>query len=215
MWETLRAPAPAVDPVGEGEGEGAEGEGAKVEAPAEAPASADAQSPEGVTPEGWPLGTVPEPAPKITPDELAEFVFEMNDWLVEWMEVWDGDEVAFPDERGRFHSRKVDFGSPHASATGVYIEGLIDAYEMAKTLGDTKRKKRYALALSRGIRSVMQLQFVDDIDMYYVRDRDQTKGGLRTTVMRNEVRVDNVQHVLMGVIKVLDRFSPEEFNTEG
>jgi hypothetical protein len=60
----------------------------------------------------------------------------------------------------------------------------------------------------------MQLQYVDDIDMYYVTDRERTKGGLRTTVLRNEIRVDNVQHVLMGVLKVLERFEPHEFATD-
>jgi hypothetical protein len=136
----------------------------------------------------------------------------MNDWLIEHMEVWE--ESAFDDEKGRFHSRKTDFGSPHASATGVYIEGMIDAYEIAKQTGDKARQARYALALSRAIRSVMQLQFVDDVDMYYVTDRVQTKGGLRTTVIRPEIRVDNVQHVLMGMLKVIDRFEPGEYKTD-
>src|SRR5690606_10034549 len=131
---------------------------------------------------------------------------------IENMEVWE--ESAYDDEKGRFHSREKDYGVPHASATGVYIEGLIDAYEMAKRLGDEKRQARYALSLSRGIRSVMQLQFVDDVDMYYVTDRERTRGGLRTDTIRPEVRVDNVQHVLMGVLKVLDRFEPGEFKTD-
>ena len=164
------------------------------------------------TPEGWPVGTTPATPVALKPEELASFVFDMNDWLIENMEVWE--ESAFDDEKGRFHSRKTDFGSPHASATGVYIEGMIDAYEIAKRTGDKPRQARYALALSRAIRSVMQLQFVDDVDMYYVTDRVQTKGGLRTTVIRPEVRVDNVQHVLMGMLKVIERFEPGEYKTD-
>lgn len=165
-----------------------------------------------ITPEGWPLGTAPANPVELRPEQLQEFVFDMNDWLIENMEVWDNS--AFDDEKGRFHSREKNYGVPHASATGVYIEGLIDAYEMAKRLGDKKRQARYALALSRGIRSVMQLQFVDDVDMYYVTDRQRTKGGLRTDTIRPEVRVDNVQHVLMGVLKVLERFEPGEYKTD-
>ncbi|MFO7561684.1 MAG: hypothetical protein R6X02_03485 [Enhygromyxa sp.] len=164
------------------------------------------------TPEGWPLGTVPEAPVELRPEELVEFVFEMNDWLIENMEVWDNS--AFDDEKGRFFSREKNYGVPHASATGVYIEGLIDAYEIAKRTGDKRRQARYALSLSRGIRSVMQLQFVDDVDMYYVSDRERTRGGLRTDMIRPEVRVDNVQHVLMGVLKVLDRFEDGEFKTD-
>jgi hypothetical protein len=165
-----------------------------------------------LTPEGWPLGTVPSEIVELKPEDLVAYTFEMNDWLIDKMEMWE--ESAYDDEKGQFYSRKTDYGSPHASATGVYLEGLIDAYEMAKRTGDQRRQARYAMSLSRGIRSVMQLQFVDDIDMYYVTDRERTKGGLRTTTVRPEVRVDNVQHVLMGVLKVLDRFEPGEFKTD-
>jgi hypothetical protein len=200
VWEVLRgeAPAPTVPtpPVDGGQPPTPEGE---------PPAPT-------VTPEGWPIGTTPATPVELRPEELEEFVFDMNDWLIEKMEVWE--ESQFDDEKGRFHSREKDYGVPHASATGVYIEGLIDAYEMAKRIGDKKRQARYALSLSRGIRSVMQLQFVDDIDMFYVTDRVQTKGGLRTDTVRPEVRVDNVQHVLMGVLKVLDRFEPGEYKTD-
>ncbi|PRQ04029.1 hypothetical protein ENSA5_11520 [Enhygromyxa salina] len=203
LWEALRDPPPAdAGPEGEGETPAAEGDSA----------AGEAESGPQLTPEGWPVGTTPATPVEITEQELVDFVFEMNDWLIENMEVWE--ESAFDDEKGRFYSRKKDYGSPHASATGVYIEGIIDAYAMAKAVGDRKREDRYRKALSRAIRSVMQIQYVDDIDMYYVTDRQRTKGGLRTTVLRNEIRVDNVQHVLMGVLKVLDRFEPEDFKTD-
>jgi len=195
VWEVLRGDVPAVEP-----------------ATSPDPGTDAEPAPSDLTPEGWPIGAVPEVPAPIQADELAAFVFDMNDWLVTHMAVWE--DSAFDDEKGRFYSRTTDYGSPHASATGVYIEGLIDAYEIAKRTGDTARQARYAKALARGIRSVMQLQYVDDIDMYYVTDRERTKGGLRTTVLRNEIRVDNVQHVLMGVIKVLDRFEPHEFATD-
>jgi hypothetical protein len=219
VWEALReqaaAPADAVAPV--------EGEGTPPKTPPDAETPPDAKNPDASvaeapppapthTPEGWPIGTTPETPVQIEQQELVDFVFEMNDWLIANMEVWE--ESAFDDEKGQYHSRERDYGAPHASATGVYIEGIIDAYAIAKAVGDTAREERYRLSLSRAIRSVMQLQFVDDIDMFYVTDRVRTKGGLRTTVIRNEVRVDNVQHVLMGLIKLLDRFAANDYRTD-
>lgn len=204
LWETLREPAPATV--------------APPEAPPETPATPDAPPAEQAppapthTPEGWPIGTTPATPVQIEQQELVDFVFDMNDWLIEKMEVWE--ESAFDDEKGEFYSRKHNYGGAHASATGVYIEGIIDAYAIAKAVGDTAREERYRLSLSRAIRSVMQLQFVDDIDMFYVTDRVRTKGGLRTTMMRNEVRVDNVQHVLMGLLKLLDRFDANDYRTD-
>ena len=57
----------------------------------------------------------------------------------------------------------------------------------------------------------MQLQFVDSIDMFYVTDPSRVCGALRTTVYNNEIRVDNVQHVLMAVLKTLVAFEPRDF----
>ena len=47
--------------------------------------------------------------------------------------------------------------------------------------------------------------------MFYVSKRDALRGGVRNTVYDNVVRVDNVQHNLMAVFKVLDRFTDDDF----
>lgn len=142
--------------------------------------------------------------------ELAEFIFEMNDWLVE-LQQWDG--APHPDMEGRFYARGGHFGPPHASATGVYMEGLIDAFALARRVGDSVRAERYRLALVRGLRSQLQLQFADEVDMFYVGvdQRPYVEGGVRTTVYDNRVRCDNVQHPLMALLMVLERFEAADF----
>lgn len=133
--------------------------------------------------------------------DLAEWIFEMNDWL---LRMQARPEVAYPDTRGRFHDpRNPGFGPPHASSTGVYLEGLVDAWALAVELGDTSRAARYRAAIIEGLRSAMQLQFRDDPSMWYVTDRERVRGGLRTTVYNNVIRVDNVQHTLLAVQKIL------------
>jgi hypothetical protein len=146
-------------------------------------------------------------------EELAKFIFEMNDWLVEQMQQWEG-EVEYPDALGRFHNPEKRYGPPHASSTGVYLEGLIDAFKLARALGDTERQERYRVSIVRGLRSVMQLQYVDDIDMYYIaeKDRPYVLGGVRTTVYNNIIRCDNVQHNLMGILKILREFEASDFS---
>jgi hypothetical protein len=143
-------------------------------------------------------------------DELRDWVFEMNDWLVDVMQ--SDSRVAYDDTIGRFYAPTRNFGRPHASSTGVYIEGLIDAFSMARSIGDTKHQEKYRKAIVYGLRSTMQLQFQDDIDMFYVSNRRRLRGGIRTTVYDNAIRVDNVQHVLMGVQKVLREFKKEDFH---
>ncbi len=148
---------------------------------------------------------------RITQDaELVDFVFEMSDWLIEVMQQWDG--VAYPDMQGRFHSPvRTDFGPPHASSTGVYMEGLIDAFEMARALGREERVVRYRRALLRALRSARQLTFLDARDMFYIQKRDFLRGGVRTTIYDNVVRVDNVQHNLLAIFKILAAFRDEDW----
>jgi len=133
-------------------------------------------------------------------DELRDAVFEMNDWLVDYQE-WDAS--PYPDLRGRFYDAdRPGYGPPHASSTGVYLEGLIAAYQLAVASGDAGRTARYRTAIVRGLRSVMQLQFADDVDLYYVVDRGRVAGGMRTTAYENQIRVDNVQHNLLGIMEI-------------
>jgi hypothetical protein len=144
-------------------------------------------------------------------DDLAlrDFVFEMNDWILE-MQQWD--EAPALDVAGRFYNpERPDYGPPHASADGVYLEGLIAAYRLAVAVGDETRTDAYRTAIARGLRNLMQLQFADEVDMYYISKRDRVAGGLRTTVYDNVIRVDNVQHGLLAVMDVLDAFAPDDY----
>jgi hypothetical protein len=142
---------------------------------------------------------------------LREFMFEMNDWLL-GMQEWES--AVYPDTMGRFYDQsRPQYGPPHASSTGVYLEGLGDAYRLAVAVGDSGRADSYRLAIVRGLRSVMQLQFVDEIDLYYIFRQDLVRGGMRTTVYDNEIRVDNVQHNLLAVLNILDAFRGADFTT--
>lgn len=139
--------------------------------------------------------------------ELAQFVFEMNDWLVP-VQQWPMPD--HPEFAGRFHDPGRPFGPPHASATGVYLEGLADAYQMAISLADAERQERYRLAICRGIRSLSQLVFRDEADLCYIQQRERVRGGVRTTTYDNIIRVDNVQHGLLALLKVLEGFHPAD-----
>jgi len=61
------------------------------------------------------------------------------------------------------------------------------------------------------LRSVMQLTFLDDVDLYYVHQKDKVRGGVRETVYDNEIRVDNIQHNLMGILKILRDFESDDY----
>lgn len=141
--------------------------------------------------------------------DLADKVFAMNDWLLGMQQPAS---ERFPDTGGRFYDpKRRQFGPPHASSTGVYLESLIQAFRIARETGDATRADKYRIAILRGLRSLMQLEFRDNVDMYYVSKRDLVRGGIRTTVYDNTIRVDNVQHNLMAVLEILNAFEPRDY----
>ena len=143
---------------------------------------------------------------------LQSSIFTMNDWLIEKLQSIEEQEgYDYPDFAGRFYYPKGGYGPPHASATGVYLEGLADAWALAKAVNDTKRQEAYRQAIIKGIRHAMQLEFADDIDMFYIANKQAATGGLRSRVYNNEIRMDNIQHNLLALIKILDRFDEKDF----
>lgn len=131
---------------------------------------------------------------------FRDFVFEMNDWLLP-MQQWDN--LRSIDARGRFYDpTHREYGLPHAAATGSYLQSLVDAYRLAVQNSDTARASAYELAIWRGLRSIRQLQFKDDVDMFYIRERAKVQGAVRTTVYDNTIRLDNVQQSLMAILKI-------------
>ncbi len=131
---------------------------------------------------------------------FADFVLEISDWLLS-MQQWDG--VA-PDLQGRFYDpKRPEFGPPHASSTGVYLEGLADAAALARATGHARRAGAYERATHRGLRSLRQLQFRGPCDVYYISRKDRVMGALRTEVYDNSVRVDSAAHALAAAVKIL------------
>ncbi|BBK32315.1 hypothetical protein EDC65_1113 [Stella humosa] len=134
-------------------------------------------------------------------DQRVPFIFEMVDWLLP-MQQWE----TAPDEdmRGRFWDpARPDFGPPHAASTGAYLEGLAAAIGVARAVGENKRAKLYEQAFRRGLRSIGQLTYGDEMDFFYISRRNRVNGGVRTEVYDNTIRVDNVQHPLMAILGMI------------
>lgn len=140
---------------------------------------------------------------------LADAIFAMNDWLRD-LQQWE--TAPHPDCQGRFHDPDRPFGPPHASSTAVYLEGLADAFALARLSGERERLGRYRTTILRGLRNLAQLTFKDDVDMFYITRRDAVRGGVQTTEYDNAIRVDNVQHALTAIEKILRTLSAEDYS---
>ena len=77
-------------------------------------------------------------------------------------------------------------------------------YRLALEADDDARAGRYRQALREGIRNLRQLQFLDEVDGFYLQQPEAVRGAVRTEVYDNTVRIDNVQHGLMALLDLVD-----------
>jgi hypothetical protein len=132
--------------------------------------------------------------------EYAEFVFRISDFVAGIQEAWT---EAAPDEQGTFYDpERPEHGPPLSASTGVYVEGLVDAYRLAKDYNDAERQKRYRKAIVQGIRSLIQLQFRGD-NLFFVKEPERTRGGIRASVTESSIRIDYTQHAAQAMIQAV------------
>lgn len=133
----------------------------------------------------------------------------MNDWLLP-VQQWESAK-AFPDAMGRFHD-PAPSGRRTPRPRGSTSRGSwTRSRSRARRATPSARRPTGARSCGAGLRSLAQLTFLDEVDMFYVSERDLLRGGVRTTVYDNEVRVDDVQHGLMGMLRILDTFGAGDF----
>lgn len=135
--------------------------------------------------------------------EIAQFIFEINDFLIGIQNTPDSVKTPWPDAMGRFYDpTRKQYGPPHASSTAVYVEGLVDALRLAEQLGDKTHQEKYSYAIRWGLRSLFQLQYGEET-LVWIADKTAASGGIRTTETNADIRVDNTQHAAMAFLNVL------------
>ncbi len=135
--------------------------------------------------------------------ELVDFVFEMNDWLIDEYQVF---ESKYIDEIGGFHK-----DNPRGCSTATYLEGINDAYRLALERKDLFHKDKYADSIKSGVRFILQSQFTGQ-NSFYLKNPKRAIGCIRTTLTNNSLRVDYMQHSVMALIKAYNNqiFSKNE-----
>ncbi len=131
-------------------------------------------------------------------DSYRDATFAVADYTVRCQ----GSDAGFSLDAGAFNYLDCRRASPAFIATGVRIEGLAHAYEVAKLSGDERRMKHYRYALLRGARHVLQGQ-IDRLNSYYMPNPQKAIGGVRTSQLDNTIRNDNTCHAASGIYKLL------------
>ncbi|MCF7844852.1 MAG: terpene cyclase/mutase family protein [Kiritimatiellales bacterium] len=140
---------------------------------------------------------------KATKDpEVADFVFEMNDWLIDNHQITDGDRL---DYIGGF-----PFGEPRNS-TSSYMEGINDAYSLAKLAGDEEHIRKYGDSIRSGMRFVLLTQYTPE-NAFYIENQKRAIGGFRAKLTDNAQRIDYTQHAVFAIIKAMENGVFEDNN---
>ena len=135
--------------------------------------------------------------------DYVDYVFELTDWLAErqlnrsncqWPELWGGIASYQPGRAG--------------VSTAAYLEGFADALALARSVGDTRRAKRYESLVRGAARFVMQLQIRPE-EAFFIRSPKDAVGAVRTTPTLNLLRIDHCQHALVGLIKTRQVLFPD------
>lgn len=115
--------------------------------------------------------------------EYRTYVFSLMDWMLDTMPPLGAD-------RGWAFA-----GSLRAmpASTGVYMEGLVHAYLLARDTNDEARTARYGAALAGGYRYLLGLQF-KDTDVHAFARPEKVFGALATKPTNQELRLDFTYH---------------------
>jgi len=120
--------------------------------------------------------------------DYAGFVFEMADWAMDWQIESSG--AFLTDLRP----------SEPSVLTAFLAEGIAAAWALALDLGDKARARRYDQSWQEAMRFMNEL-IIRPEDAFCVREPGRSIGGVRGAPNSSEVRIDNVSHTLIALIK--------------
>jgi orotate phosphoribosyltransferase len=121
--------------------------------------------------------------------DFASYVFEIADWLVGYQQVEGG---------GFLNGEQRD--TP-GYTTVLYLEGLGAATRLAEAVGDRPRATRYRTAYEKGFRFVHGLVIQAPMATL-LPNPDWAIGGVRASLLQDQVRIDFVQHALSAVLEL-------------
>lgn len=130
---------------------------------------------------------------KATSDKkYAEFVFEMNDWIIDTNQTITS---RYPDEIWWFPR-----GAPRIS-TSSYMEWINDAYLLAIAVDNKEHIKKYKESIETATRFILQLQFTEE-NSFYLEDNNKAIWGFKQSLTNNQLRNDNTQHASSALMKI-------------
>jgi AMMECR1 domain-containing protein len=126
--------------------------------------------------------------------EIKDFIFEINDWLVNRYQIRND---IYKDKIGGFPQNNP------RNSTSSYLEGIADAYLLARNIEDNFHLIKYRKAIQLGVRFIVLTQYTEN-NAFYIGNQKRTLGGFRHSLISNIQRIDYTQHAIMALMKIYD-----------
>jgi len=137
--------------------------------------------------------------------KFRDFCFIMTDIQITRQNLQHELDVLGNDLYGYFLGPTVN--------TGVYLEGVGDAYRVAKSIYDSNRIAKYHESLKAGIEWVLTLQFRKKSQLACP---NRAYGGFHngfTIKDAYDIRIDYNQHAISAILRILREFNDAEIET--
>jgi orotate phosphoribosyltransferase/AMMECR1 domain-containing protein len=124
----------------------------------------------------------------ICDERMASFVYELADWALLHQLDKNGAFLVdyYPDGPG-FH-------------TACVLEGIGEAWNLARRSGDDERARNYAQSWKRGIAFINRL-IIREEETFAMSEPARALGGVRESLTSSRVRIDYVAHALLALLK--------------
>ena len=136
---------------------------------------------------------------------FADFVFEMNDWIVrlQYQSFDDPKLVFWSGGFKRWADGKAVETMPQVSSA-CYAEGLAEACRVARSLGELPRHQSYAAALERCLPFLITLQYSEANTRHFADwYRPTILGGFHASNQDGNLRIDYTQHAVGAMVRYL------------
>ena len=125
------------------------------------------------------------------PDDCSDFVFEMADWLLQFQ--------LPPEARPADFAGGFSVDGPPSFSTSTYLEALLRAYQLARSLGKAEPAERYRQAALQGLKFLFRLQIVPEMAPLF-REPVLAVGATTASLVDFHIRSDFDQHTITALL---------------
>ncbi len=151
---------------------------------------------------------------KLTKDDFAaEYAYEMANWIVDnWFGEYPG-SVWFKDWDGAIKNSLKPYKMPPWNS-GVYGEGLVSVWQIAKLRGDKKMEEKLLKVVHGNARFTRNLQYREG-SSYYLPNPKAAIGCIPSSMLKDDCRLDFAYHCLTVNYRILRWFDDGDYKALG